>query len=180
MLSIVVFESTNSVASQTFLDDLFGNFSNGGGKQLIRFSRHYEPGVIVVSFGDRRLYFVNKRGRAISYPIAIPSDSKMWKGQLKVTNKKVNPPWTPTAEMREENPKLPKFVPGGHPQNPMGKRALYLGDTLYRIHGTDAPWTIGSAVSKGCIRMHNQDVIDLYNMTPVGTEVIVTWKRFLG
>ena len=80
--------------------------------------------------------------------------------------------------MRRENPKLPSFLPGGHPKNPMGKRALYLGDTLYRIHGTDAPWTVGRAVSKGCIRMYNEDVIDLYKQVPVGTKVVVTWKRF--
>jgi lipoprotein-anchoring transpeptidase ErfK/SrfK len=80
--------------------------------------------------------------------------------------------------MRRENPKLPAHVPGGHPLNPLGVRALYLGSSLYRIHGTDAPWTIGSAVSKGCIRMYNEDVVDLYRRTRVGTKVTVTWKRF--
>jgi lipoprotein-anchoring transpeptidase ErfK/SrfK len=80
--------------------------------------------------------------------------------------------------MRRENPKLPYYVPGGHPQNPLGVRALYLGASTYRIHGTDAPWTIGTAVSKGCIRMYNEDVLDLYPRVPVGTRVTVTWKRF--
>lgn len=80
--------------------------------------------------------------------------------------------------MRRENPKLPAFVPGGHPLNPLGVRALYLGGTMYRIHGTDAPWTIGTAVSKGCIRMYNEDVLDLYPRVPVGTRVTVTWQRF--
>ncbi len=172
--------SSNFAHAQNFFDELFGNFSDGGGKRTINFSKTYAPGSIIVSFSDRRLYFIDRRGTAISYPIAVPSDNKMWKGNLKVTSKKVNPSWTPTAEMRAENPKLPAFVPGGHPKNPMGKRALYLGSTLYRIHGTDAPWTIGSAVSKGCIRMHNDHVIELYPRVPVGTEVIITWKRFLG
>ena len=80
--------------------------------------------------------------------------------------------------MRAENPKLPAFVPGGHPRNPLGVRALYLGASLYRIHGTDAPWLIGQEVSKGCIRMTNEDVIDLYNRARVGARVTVTWSRF--
>ena len=80
--------------------------------------------------------------------------------------------------MIAENPRLPSFVPGGHPMNPLGVRALYLGASSYRIHGTDAPWTIGSAVSKGCIRMYNEDVLDLYPRIPLGTKVTVTWQRF--
>ena len=82
--------------------------------------------------------------------------------------------------MVAENPRLPRWVPGGHPMNPLGVRALYLGSSTYRIHGTDAPWTIGTAVSKGCIRMYNQDVLDLYPRVPVGTKVTVTWQRFEG
>ena len=80
--------------------------------------------------------------------------------------------------MRAENPKLPNFVPGGHPLNPLGVRAMYLGSSAYRIHGTDAPWTIGQAVSKGCVRMLNEDVLDLYPRVPVGTHVTVTWQKF--
>ena len=79
--------------------------------------------------------------------------------------------------MRQENPTLPSFVPGGHPRNPLGVRALYLGSSTYRIHGTDAPWTIGQPVSKGCIRMFNEDVLDLYGKINVGTKVVVTWKH---
>ena len=92
--------------------------------------------------------------------------------------KRVDPPWIPTPEMLRENPRLPTFVPGGHPMNPLGVRGLYLGETTYRIHGTDAPWTIGQDVSKGCIRMLNDHVIELYDRTPVGTKVTVTWDRF--
>ena len=87
----------------------------------------------------------------------------------------MNPGWTPTAEMRRENPDLPAHVPGGHPHNPLGVRAMYLGKSLHRIHGTDAPWSVGQAVSHGCIRMYNQDVADLYQRVPIGARVVVTW-----
>jgi lipoprotein-anchoring transpeptidase ErfK/SrfK len=97
---------------------------------------------------------------------------------LHVSEKRINPLWTPTADMRRENPTLPAYVPGGHPLNPLGPRAMYLSNTTYRIHGTDAPWTVGQDVSHGCIRMYNNDVIDLYDRVPVGTKVVVTWQRY--
>lgn len=147
-------------------------------KVIVRFPTQHRPGDIVVSFGDRRLYHVTKRGRAVSYPIAVPRIQSRWSGVERVTRKKVDPSWTPTASMRRENPKLPAFVPGGHPRNPMGVRALYLGSTLYRIHGTDAPWTIGKSVSKGCVRMHNAHVVELYSRVIVGAKVLATWKRY--
>ncbi|WP_088348126.1 MULTISPECIES: L,D-transpeptidase [Rhodomicrobium] len=166
-------------ARADFLDDLFGGGpSYGGSKTMVRFSPKFNPGQIIVSFGDRRLYYVTQKGQAISYPIAIPKGEARWAGVLSVSAKKVNPDWTPTPEMRRENPKLPAYVPGGHPRNPLGVRALYLGSSLYRIHGTDAPWLIGQEVSKGCIRMHNADVVDLYNRANVGARVTVTWSRF--
>lgn len=155
-----------------------GSVFGGSGRETVNFTPSMKPGQIVVSFGDRRLYYVVRRGQAIAYPIAIPRDQSRWQGVTSVSMKRVNPPWTPTPSMRRENPRLPAFVPGGHPMNPMGNRALYLGASAYRIHGTDAPWTIGQAVSKGCIRMYNQDVADLYNRIPVGTRVTVTWQRF--
>ena len=148
------------------------------GAHTVKFPKKYPRGTIVVSFGDRRLYHVRGKGRAVSYPIAIPTEKARWSGVTFVSQKRVNPPWTPTPQMRRENPKLPAFVPGGHPRNPLGVRALYLGDTLYRIHGTDAPWLIGKSVSHGCIRMYNNDVRKLYSQTRVGSRVIVTWKRF--
>lgn len=144
----------------------------------VSFPKNYRPGQIIVSFGDRKLYHVTARGRARSYPIAVPRAQSRWSGTLRVSQKRVNPTWTPTPSMRRENPSLPSFVPGGHPRNPLGVRALYLGSTLYRIHGTDAPWTIGQNVSKGCIRMHNDHVVDLYNRVRVGTKVVATWKRY--
>lgn len=152
--------------------------SSNPGRQILDFPRGVSPGQIIVSFTDRRLYYVPQRGTAIAYPIATPRQQDRWQGVLRVTRKRVNPPWTPTASMRRENPSLPSHVPGGHPKNPLGSHALYLGSTLYRIHGTDAPWTIGQAVSKGCVRMHNSDVNDLYRRVGVGTKVTVTWRSF--
>ena len=155
-------------------------FGGGGGKtrQVMNFSKRYSPRQIIVSFGDRKLYYITRRGEAISYPIAVPSRDARWSGVHTVTSKRVNPSWVPTPEMRRKNPRLPTYVPGGHPRNPLGVRALYIGSTMYRIHGTDAPWQIGDAVSSGCIRMFNNHVIDLYKRVPVGTKVTVTWKRY--
>jgi hypothetical protein len=158
--------------------DWFGGFGGGSGGQTVAFSTKVKAGQIIVSFGDRQLYYVIGNGQAIAYPIAIPREQSRWAGSTYVAMKRINPPWTPTPEMRRENPDLPAFVPGGHPLNPLGVRALYLGTSMYRIHGTDAPWTIGEAVSKGCIRMYNEDVLDLYSRARVGTRVLVTWNRY--
>lgn len=166
-------------SAQDFFSFLWGgDEQHGGNRKTVSFDPQYTPNQIIVSFGDRRLYWIYKRGRAVSYPIAVPREQSRWQGVTSVSLKRENPSWTPTPEMRQENPKLPSFVPGGHPLNPLGVRALYLGSSLYRIHGTDAPWTIGQAVSKGCIRMHNEDVLDLYPRVPTGTKVTVTWQRF--
>jgi len=165
-------------SAQLFWDWGGGNMVGGSGREIVRFSPDFAPGRIVVSFGDRRLYLVSRPGEAISYPIAIPRDEDRWEGDTVVSNKRVNPSWTPTPTMMAENPRLPRWVPGGHPMNPLGVRALYLGSSAYRIHGTDAPWTIGTAVSKGCIRLYNQDVLDLYPRVAIGAKVTVTWQRF--
>lgn len=151
---------------------------DGSGREVVRFNPRYSPGQIIVSFGDRKLYFIDRTGEAISYPIAIPREQDRWQGVTKISDKKVNPAWRPTPDMLRENPKLPSWVPGGHPMNPLGVRAMYLGSSTYRIHGTDAPWTIGTEASKGCIRMYNRDVLDLYPRVPIGTKVTVTWERF--
>ena len=165
-------------AHADWLNDLFGDSSGSyQSRYTARISSSYQPGQIIVSFGDRRLYYVVQKGQAISYPIAIPKGEARWQGVSTVSDKRVNPIWTPTAEMRRENPKLPAFVPGGHPRNPLGVRALYLGSSMYRIHGTDAPSQIGQEVSHGCIRMFNEDVLDLYERARIGTRVVVTWSR---
>lgn len=166
-------------SAEGFFDSLRGGEpSSGGQRHMVNFSPDYQPGQLIVSFGDRRLYHIVKPGQAMSYPIAVPREQSRWAGTTSVTMKRENPDWTPTAEMRAENPRLPPWVPGGHRMNPLGNRALYLGSSTYRIHGTDAPWTIGQAVSKGCIRMFNQDVAELYPRVAIGTKVVVTWNRF--
>ena len=177
MWALVNLASIATAAAQYFPFGAAGGNSVYG-RDVISFSKRYAPGQIIVSFADRRLYYIAQRGRAISYPIAVPRAQDRWEGVERVSMKRVDPPWTPTPEMRQENPALPKFVPGGHPRNPLGVRAIYLGNTLYRIHGTDAPWTIGTNVSKGCIRMHNAHVIDLYGRVRIGAKVIATWQRY--
>lgn len=178
-MAALAFFAPSQAHAQNFVEFLWGgDRSHGGGRQTVSFSPDHKPGHIIVSFADRRLYHIIAKGRAVSYPIAVPREKSRWEGQTVVSLKREHPAWTPTLEMRRENPRLPSWVPGGHPMNPLGVRALYLGSTSYRIHGTDAPWTIGEAVSKGCIRMHNEDVLHLYPRVPVGTPVLVTWEKF--
>lgn len=172
--SVALTTMAASASAQGFFSFLW----SGGSREVVSFPASHSPGQIIVSFGDRKLYWIHRRGEAISYPIAVPREKSRWSGVTTVSAKRVNPSWTPTPEMRRENPSLPAYMPGGHPRNPLGVRALYLGSSLYRIHGTDAPWTIGEAVSKGCIRMYNEDVLDLYPRVPIGTRVTVTWKRY--
>src|SRR5262249_20790289 len=170
--------SAAPASAQLFWDWGGGNTVNGSGRETVSFSPQYAKGQIIVSFTDRKLYYISGPGQAISYPIAAPREQSRWQGTTSVTQKRVNPSWTPTPTMVAENPRLPRWVPGGHPMNPLGVRALYLGASMYRIHGTDAPWTIGTAVSKGCIRMYNQDVLDLYPRVRVGAKVTVTYATF--
>lgn len=171
--------SASSAKAEDLVDFLWGGSPEyGGGRSVVSFDSKYKPGQIIVSFSDRRLYWIMKPGVALTYPVAIPTGEARWQGVTSVTMKRVNPPWTPTPDMVRQNPRLPRWVPGGHPMNPLGIRAMYLGSSAYRIHGTDAPWTIGQAVSHGCIRMTNQDVLDLYPRVPVGTRVTVTWQQF--
>jgi lipoprotein-anchoring transpeptidase ErfK/SrfK len=168
------------VHAQGLIFDWGGEKTVDSGKQHIKFSGGGKGGDIIVSFADRKLYFITAPGEADTFPIAIPRDQSRWEGVTNVSMKKENPSWTPTAHMMRENPKLPAWVPGGHPMNPLGVRALYLGSSDYRIHGTDAPWTIGTPASKGCVRMFNKDVLDLYPRVKVGSKVTVTWQKFDG
>lgn len=179
LVATVSLVATPQAHAQGLFEFLWGGGQEwGGSKQTVAFDPKYTAGQIIVSFGDRRLYLITKAGTAISYPVAVPREVDRWQGTTSITDKRVNPSWRPTPDMLRENPKLPLWVPGGHRMNPLGVRAMYLGSSLYRIHGTDAPWTIGQAVSKGCIRMLNEDVLDLYPRVPVGTKVTVTWQRF--
>jgi L,D-transpeptidase catalytic domain len=176
--AVALVAAPQSASAQLFWDWGGSESVGGSGKEVVRFSPQFGAGQVVVSFGDRRLYYVTRPGEALSYPIAIPREQSRWQGVTSVTSKRENPSWTPTPTMRAENPRLPNWVPGGHPLNPLGVRAMYLGASAYRIHGTDAPWTIGSAVSKGCVRMYNQDVLDLYPRVNTGAKVTVTWQSF--
>jgi len=132
----------------------------------------HKPGTIIVNTNERYLYLVNQDGTARRYGVGVGRPGFEWAGSHKVTRKAEWPSWRPPAEMRQRQPDLPVFMEGG-PRNPLGARALYLGSTLYRIHGSNEPWSIGQAVSSGCIRMRNQDVTDLYNRVRVGTHVVV-------
>jgi lipoprotein-anchoring transpeptidase ErfK/SrfK len=182
MASLVVallIVSPTSASAEGFLFDWGGEkVVEGSGRATVKLAAAKKVGDIIVSFGDRKLYLVTAVGQALSYPIAVPKEKARWEGKISVTSKRENPSWTPTPSMRVENPKLPMWVPGGHPMNPLGQRALYLGSSTYRIHGTDAPWTIGSAASAGCVRMYNKDVADLYPRVNVGTAVLVTWAKY--
>ena len=136
------------------------------------------PGTIVVDTADRYLYLIQGNNRAMRYGIGVGREGFQWQGLLKITRKAEWPDWTPPPEMIQRQPYLPRFMAGG-PGNPMGARALYLGATIYRIHGTNQPQTIGSAVSSGCFRLVNGDVIDLYGRVPVGTKVVVRQRPTL-
>jgi lipoprotein-anchoring transpeptidase ErfK/SrfK len=158
--------------------------ANDTSKQTVKdFGRRaaskYGAGTIVISNYTRRLYYVTGGGRVISYPIATPRPSEIWTGVTKVTRKEENPDWIPTPDMRVENPDLPELVEGGTPENPLGPRALYLGNSMYRIHGTNNPNSIGRSASHGCYRMQNASILALYGMVGVGTKVVVTNSRSL-
>lgn len=178
--AIAMTSAADISAAQGIFNSFWGNSGKPYSRTTVNLTVPYRTGTIIVSIGDARLYKIMAGGKAISYPIAIPSGDAFWSGVEPVTRKAVNPRWTPTASMRKENPALPPYVKDGDPRNPLGVRALYLGSTLYRIHGTDAPQLIGRSVSRGCIRMYNDDVIDLYNRTAIGTKVVVTGKKFVS
>ncbi len=139
---------------------------------VIDYQGPHGPGTIVIDTETRHLFLVEEGGKARRYGVGVGRPGFEWAGAHRVTRKAEWPDWRPPPEMRKRQPELPVMMAGG-PQNPLGARALYLGSTLYRIHGTSEPWTIGQAVSSGCIRMRNEDVIDLYERVPVGAKVIV-------
>ena len=141
-------------------------------KQEVAYDGPHKPGTIVIDTPRRFLFLVQPGGRALRYGIGVGRPGFSWAGMKSVTRKAEWPSWTPPAEMLKRRPDLPRFMPGGG-VNPMGARALYLGSSLYRIHGTNEPHTIGQAVSSGCIRMTNDDVTDLYERVRVGAKVLV-------
>jgi lipoprotein-anchoring transpeptidase ErfK/SrfK len=151
---------------------IFGMFYRTIPRQTVAFNENHAPGTIIVRHNERRLYYVLGNGQAIRYGIAVGREGAAWSGTSTVSDKREWPSWTPTPNILRRQPDLPRFMEGG-PNNPLGARALYLGQTLYRIHGTNEPWTIGDEASSGCIRMTNEDVVDLYNRTRIGARVIV-------
>src|ERR1700756_3675448 len=144
-------------------------------KQMVLYRTAEPPGTIIVSTAERHLYLIEPGGRALRYGIGVGRDGFQWQGMVTITNKKEWPDWTPPPEMIERQPYLPRWMAGG-PGNPLGARAMYLGTTVYRIHGTNRPDTIGTKVSSGCFRLVNNDVADLYDRVPVGTKVVIRQK----
>jgi lipoprotein-anchoring transpeptidase ErfK/SrfK len=130
------------------------------------------PGTVVVRTTERRLYYVLGDGKAIRYPVGVGRAGKQWAGSAHIESKHVRPAWSPPAEVRADNPRLPDVIPGGVPNNPMGERALVLQDE-YAIHGTNRPQSVGNFATYGCIRMFNEDIVDLFDRVKVGTEVVV-------
>jgi lipoprotein-anchoring transpeptidase ErfK/SrfK len=141
-------------------------------RQVVAYPTHEAPGTIIIDTPNTYLYYVLGSGQAIRYGIGVGRDGFTWSGVQTITKKAEWPDWTPPPEMIARQPYLPRYMAGG-PGNPLGARAMYLGDTAYRIHGTNQPSTIGTHVSSGCIRLTNPDVADLYARVNVGTRVIV-------
>lgn len=162
-------------AEPGFLEQLFGFGNRGSGpipRQRVSFDSRYRPGTIVIRTNERRLYLVTGEGEALRYGIGVGRIGFTWKGTHRITAKREWPGWTPPPQMLRREPGLPRYMPGGE-NNPLGARALYLGSTLFRIHGSNEPETIGTAVSSGCFRLTNEDVIDLYGRVSVGATVVV-------
>jgi len=141
-------------------------------RHIVDYHRKEGPGTIVVDTPNKFLFLVQGDGKALRYGIGVGRPGFTWSGVKTISAKKEWPAWTPPPEMLVRRPDLPRHMEGG-PQNPLGARAMYLGSSLYRIHGSNEPWTIGTNVSSGCIRMRNEDVMDLYGRVGVGTKVVV-------
>jgi lipoprotein-anchoring transpeptidase ErfK/SrfK len=141
-------------------------------RQVVYYRTNAAPGTLVVSTSERFLYVVMGNNRALRYGIGVGRQGFQWSGMVTITRKTEWPDWTPPPEMIQRQPYLPRFMAGG-PGNPLGARAMYLGATVYRIHGTNQPETIGQSISSGCFRLANGDIVDLYDRVPLGAKVIV-------
>jgi lipoprotein-anchoring transpeptidase ErfK/SrfK len=185
--ALTLLASADRARAQVLFQGLFGadtrdivgggpNFSIGASspipRQTVRFESQYTPGTIFIDTAERRLYLVLPNGQALRYGIGVGRDGFRWGGVHRISAKKEWPSWTPPSQMLARRPDLPRHMAGGI-DNPLGARAIYLGSTLYRIHGSNEPETIGQAVSSGCFRMTNDDVADLYDRVSVGTTVVV-------
>ena len=177
--AVIALAGTGLAQAQDARDIMGGgpNFFGGGGsspipRTTVNFDSNYAPGTIFISTAERRLYLVLPGGQALRYGIGVGRDGFRWSGVHRISAKKEWPSWTPPAQMLARRRDLPRHMAGGI-DNPLGARAMYLGSTLYRIHGSNEPETIGQAVSSGCFRMTNEDVTDLYDRVSVGATVIV-------
>jgi len=166
------------------LTSLFGGFTQAPAsegrpqasaipREVVSYDASYAPGTVVIATGERRLYYILGGGQAIRYGVGVGRPGFEWAGTRYIAHKREWPDWTPPAQMLRRRPDLPRHMVGGI-NNPLGARAMYLSGTLYRIHGSNEPESIGQAVSSGCIRMTNDDVVDLYNRVHIGTRVVVT------
>jgi lipoprotein-anchoring transpeptidase ErfK/SrfK len=160
-------------ASKKGVYNIFGLDGTGLGRTTVSYPTKYKPGTIVIDTAARRLYLVEGNGSALRWGIGVGRTGFQWKGTHKITAKRVNPDWTPPPEMIARQPDVPRHMKGGDPENPLGTHAMYLGSTLYRIHGSPDADSVGEAESSGCFRMRNTDVADLYRRVPVGTTVVV-------
>ncbi len=151
---------------------LFSTSSSPVPRATVSYPSNHRPGTIIINPRERRLYLILGEGRALRYGIGVGRIGFTWSGVKTVSAKKEWPGWTPPSQMLRRRPDLPRYMPGGL-ENPLGARAIYLGSSLYRIHGSNEPETIGQAVSSGCFRMTNEDVTDLYERVRIGTTVIV-------
>jgi lipoprotein-anchoring transpeptidase ErfK/SrfK len=160
-------------ATRKGIYNIFGFDGTGLGRTTVRYQSKYAPGTIVIDTAERWLYLIQKDGMALRYGVGVGRAGFQWKGTHRITAKKENPDWTPPPEMIARQPDVPRHMKGGDPDNPLGTHAMYLGSTLYRIHGSPDADSVGEAESSGCFRMRNMDVVDLYRRVPVGTVVVV-------
>ena len=177
--AVTLLAASHAQAESFYTPDIMGGgpnsfqgWSSPIPKATVNFNGNYVPGTIVVNTAERRLYLVLPNGQALRYGIGVGRDGFRWGGTHRISAKKEWPGWTPPSQMLRRRPDLPRHMAGGV-DNPLGARAMYLGSTLYRIHGSNEPETIGQAVSSGCFRMTNDDVTDLYGRVSVGTTVVV-------
>ncbi|WP_442957072.1 L,D-transpeptidase [Phreatobacter sp. AB_2022a] len=153
---------------------IFGAMGQVEAREIVPFHMQAEPGTIVIRNSERRLYLVQGDGTAIRYTVAVGASSRQWEGETVINGRHVRPAWAPPAVVKRDVPNLPDMIPGGAPNNPMGEAAMTLAGGEYAIHGTNLPRSVGRAVSYGCFRMFNEDIVDLMNRVTVGTRVVVT------
>ena len=165
---------TLAVAVSTAILSTFATTTPTAAREVVAFNSRVAPGTIVVRTNERRLYLVIGEGRALSYPVGVGRAGRQWAGTSFIHGKHVRPDWAPPPDIKRDRPNLPDVIKGGSPSNPMGVAAMTLSGGDYAIHGTNQPDSIGGFVSYGCIRMYNQDIVDLYERVGIGTPVIVT------